>query len=241
MSLSKNSATSWYNKALQSLYKLPGKGTPSEKAWVQKYLGSNKPTQCVKTGDVVKLASQLAKDIPSEKLISLVDTLYSQATTFEEVHLAGCLLNRNPKLKTKVAIQKLNTWLEFTHGWAETDVLCQNNWDTETILANWPKWAKLLTKLSHDKNIHKRRASLVLLVYPVRKSADQRLADMSFANVEKLKHEKEVLVTKAISWILRALLVYHRDEVAKYLKKNHDTLPKIAVREVTNKLTRGKK
>ena len=230
-----------YSQIIGKLHKLPGKGTPSEKAWVQKYLGSNKPTRCIKTGDVVKLASQLAKDIPSEKLIDLVNTLYSQATTFEEMHLAGCLLNRNPKLKTKVAIRKLNTWLKFTHGWAETDILCQNNWDTDLILTNWPKWEKLLSKFVIDNNIHKRRASLVLLVHPVRQSTDQRLANMAFANVEKLKHEKEVLITKAISWILRALLVYHRQEVVDYLAKNRESLPKIAVREVTNKLQTGKK
>jgi 3-methyladenine DNA glycosylase AlkD len=241
MTLSKSLATNWYSKALQSLKKLPGKGTVSEKAWVQHYLGSNKPTRCIKTGDIVKLATQITKEISPDELVSLADNLYFQATTFEEMHLAGAILNHNPKLKTEAGLQKLNTWLNFTHGWAETDVLCQNNWDTEIILTNWLKWAKLLTKFATSKNIHKRRASLVLLVHPVRYSADQRLADMAFANIELLKNEKEVLITKAVSWILRALLVYHRQEVVGYLAKNQDTLPKIAIREVTNKLTRGKK
>jgi 3-methyladenine DNA glycosylase AlkD len=241
MSSSKNSVTSWYSKALSDLKKLPGKGTLGEKVWVQRYLGSNKPTRCIKTGDIVKLGTELAKDVPPAELINLVNNLYSQATTFEEMHLAGVLLNQNPKLKTEVGLKKLNTWLNFTHGWAETDILCQNNWDTDIILANWPKWTKLLTKFAHHKNIHKRRASLVLLVTPVRKSSDQRLADIAFTNIELLKHEKEVLITKAVSWILRALIINHRQKVSDYLAKNKDTLPKIAIREVTNKLTTGKK
>lgn len=251
MQSSPNLVTNWYTKTLQNLKKLPGKGTVKEKAWIQHYLGSNKPTRCIKTGDILKLATNLTRGLPAYaggplkkphvELISLVDSLYSQATTFEEMHLAGAILNRYPKIKTMVGIKKLPQWLNFTHGWAETDVLCQNNWDTEIILINWTKWEKLLTNLVTSKNIQKRRASLVLLVFPVRYSSDQRLANIAFANIEKLKHEKEVLITKAISWILRALIVNHRQEVVDYLAKNRDSLPKIAVREVTNKLTTGKK
>jgi 3-methyladenine DNA glycosylase AlkD len=87
----------------------------------------------------------------------------------------------------------------------------------------------------------KRRASLVLLTRPLRESDDPRLARLAFAIIGRLKHEKDILVTKAVSWLLRALIKYHRREVEAYLEDNMDTLPKIAVRETRNKLQSGRK
>jgi len=49
------------------------------------------------------------------------------------------------------------------------------------------------------------------------------------------------MITKAISWILRAMITYHKDDVRSYLKENLATLPKIAIREVTRKLETGRK
>ncbi|KKS65087.1 MAG: hypothetical protein UV33_C0013G0017, partial [Candidatus Daviesbacteria bacterium GW2011_GWA1_42_6] len=99
----------------------------------------------------------------------------------------------------------------------------------------------LLNKFVKDPDIHKRRASLVLLTKPVSHSDDPRFSDLAFENLDKLKKEKDILITKAVSWLLRDLIKYHRDRVEDYLKANKAILPKIAVREVTNKLQTGKK
>lgn len=99
----------------------------------------------------------------------------------------------------------------------------------------------LLTAFTQDANVHKRRASLVLLTKPLRESDDPRLAKLAFANAGKLKREKDILVTKAVSWILRSLIKHHRAQVEAYLEAHADTLPKIAVRETRVKLQTGKK
>jgi 3-methyladenine DNA glycosylase AlkD len=211
--------------------------------WVQKYLGSNKPTKCTKTEDVIKLAKKIIKDnAPNQKeFIDLLDSLYKNATTFQEVDLAARLLGVAPNSKKQINPTKLDYWLNFTHGWAETDVLCQNNFTDEELLGNWLIWKKLLIKFSKDKNVHKRRASLVLLVKSVRLSPDTRLSDLAFKNINRLKKEKDILITKAVSWILRSLIKFHKEEVASYIIKNKEVLPRIAIREVTNKLITGKK
>ena len=100
---------------------------------------------------------------------------------------------------------------------------------------------KNISQFSMDKNIHKRRASLVLLTFPVRKSQDKRLSDLAFTNIEKLKNENDILITKAISWLLRSLIANHRKEVEIYIDKNINSLPKIAIRETKRKLTTGRK
>jgi 3-methyladenine DNA glycosylase AlkD len=81
----------------------------------------------------------------------------------------------------------------------------------------------------------------VLLCSPVRKHEDEYLATQAIANIEKLKHEKEILITKAISWLLRSMVKHHKKQVASYIEKNKSTLPAIAVRETMMKLTTGKK
>jgi len=236
-------SVSLFKKVTSELKKIPTKGSSSERLWVQKYLGSNKPTKCTKTEDVIKLAKKIIKDnAPNQKeFIDLLDSLYKNATTFQEVDLAARLLGVAPNSKKQINPTKLDYWLNFTHGWAETDVLCQNNFTDEELLGNWLIWKKLLIKFSKDKNVHKRRASLVLLVKSVRLSPDTRLSDLAFKNINRLKKEKDILITKAVSWILRSLIKFHKEEVASYIIKNKEVLPRIAIREVTNKLITGKK
>ena len=80
---------------------------------------------------------------------------------------------------------------------------------------------------------------MVFLTTPVSQSADKRLSDLAFENIDRLKHEKDILITKAISWILRSLVKHHKKEVSKYLEDSKESLPKIAIRETKNKITYG--
>ena len=232
-----------YKQILAKLEKLPVGNTKEGKAWLQKYLGSDKPTKCVKTGDIIGLAKQIVKEnnLNKDNLTKLLDLLYSKAKTYEEIALAASLLSVSPKLKREIDPRRLDDWLSSTCGWAECDVLCQSNFPAEDMLPNWNIWKKLLIKFSKDKNIQKRRASLVLLTKAVRTSTDTRFSDLAFKNIDRLRGEKEILITKAVSWILRSLIKNHKDEVADYLKMNRETLPKIAVREVEMKLATGRK
>jgi len=232
-----------YNIVLKDLHKLNSDKNIKERLWVQKYLGSNKPTGCIRTGDVQKLARKIISEnnLNEKELENLLNLLYSKAKTFEEIDLAAKLLGAAPKLRQKINPNKLDYWINFTYGWAETDVLCQSNFTSDEILSNWNTWKKLLINLNKDKNIQKRRASLVLLTKAVRMSDDEKLSKIAFRNIDVLKKEKEILITKAISWILRSLIKNHKKEVSRYLKINKEILPKIAVREVANKLETGVK
>jgi 3-methyladenine DNA glycosylase AlkD len=80
-----------------------------------------------------------------------------------------------------------------------------------------------------------------MLCSPLRHSDDEQLALATLQNVERLKHEKEVLITKAISWVLRSMVGRHKKLVAQYIKENKESLPPIAIRETLTKLKTGKK
>jgi 3-methyladenine DNA glycosylase AlkD len=66
------------------------------------------------------------------------------------------------------------------------------------------------------------------------------LATIALQNVDQLKNEKEILITKAISWVLRSMVKHHRAAVVQFLKEESG-LPAIAVRETRQVLETGRK
>lgn len=150
------------------------------------------------------------------------------------------LLDHLPKLRRQINPQNLDKWLDNLNGWVQVDSLCQSNFVADDLFLDWSSWKKLIKKFNRDKNINKRRASLFLLTKPVRDSDDKRIAKLVFETIDMLKSEKEILITKAISWLLRDLIKSHKQQVKNYLKDNLNTLPKIAVRETKNKLQTGR-
>ena len=155
--------------------------------------------------------------------------------------MAGILLDTSTKEQRKFNPSCFDVWLEQLIGWAEVDSVCTGSYAATEVPGQWETWNRLLVRFSKSKNINKRRASLVLLCSPFRKAADNRVAVIAFSNINTLKHEHEILITKAISWLLRCMIKYHRAEVISFLKENEDSLPKIAVRETMTVIKTGKK
>lgn len=210
---------------------------------VGKYMGTSKPIINItnpQTREIVKNWLKAHKNLSLQELVDMLDSLF-RGESHTERSLGGKILEYLPRLRAQIEPQCLDTWLEGAEGWGEVDSLCQSSFTASELLDNRHEWEKLLKKFVEDKDVHKRRAALVLLVKPVRESDDQRLTDLAFENLDKLKKEKDVLITKAVSWLLRSLIEKHKDEVVNYLQKNQESLPKIAVREVSRKLLTGKK
>jgi len=137
--------------------------------------------------------------------------------------------------------QQAFDWLGGLSGWCEVDSLCQSTFTAQDLLGDWRSWGKIIDKMSRDTNISRRRASLVLLTKSVRGSNDMRLGDLALKNLERLKGEKDILISKAVSWLSQSLIKYHKEQVASFLATNNDVLPKFVIKEVFNKLTYGTK
>jgi 3-methyladenine DNA glycosylase AlkD len=232
-------AKSYYNQAIRLLIANKGKrsGLPVG------YGGNNDPSLCIK----IPILKMIAKDfLAVNKTISdgefemLLDRLYSGRYDDEKC-FASKLLSLNHQYRRKINPRKLDRWLNTLYGWSQVDSLCQSTFSAKEILTNWPEWEKVIRKFSTDKNINKRRASLVLLIRSLRESGDSKLRKIAFENIDKLKLEKDILITKAISWILREMVKLHKDKIANYLNKNSKSLPRIALRETRRKLETGRK
>lgn len=210
---------------------------------LNKYMGTSKPMYNLASGWTRTLAKnwvRIHQEVSLEDFVKFLDSLYKGESHTERT-FGGKLLEYASKLRKQLDPQLIKRWLSGAEGWGEVDSLCQSSFSAAEVLERWNLWKRLLVEMAIDSDVHKRRASLVLLTKPVRDSKDPRLADLAFANVDKLKGEKDILITKAVSWLLRSLVVNHKERAIRYLEENKGSLPKIAVRETTRKLITGKK
>jgi 3-methyladenine DNA glycosylase AlkD len=210
---------------------------------IQGYIGTSHKYTGISNKTQSDIAKKLYKENPEITFNEFIDLLNSlnNGKSFSEKTIGPMLLSYYKNFQNQITPDHLDSWLENLEGWAEIDTLCQSTFKAETLLAKWNIWDKALDAFSKDKNINKRRASMVLLCKSVRESNDPRLKIRSFKNVEQLKKEKEILITKAVSWILRSMIKNFKNDVQTYLEKNMDSLPKIAIRETRRKLLTGKK
>jgi 3-methyladenine DNA glycosylase AlkD len=173
-------------------------------------------------------------------LMAMTDRLF-RGEAYEEKVLGAVLLQSNACVQRQLTPTRVDDWLNDLSGWAEIDSLCAGAFWAELMAADWPAWRALIQRLAADANINKRRAALVLLTAPTRTSDDPRFRDLGFAVVDKLKAERPILITKAVSWLLRSMARRHGPAVAAYLEANAASLPAIAVRETRVKLATGTK
>jgi 3-methyladenine DNA glycosylase AlkD len=178
--------------------------------------------------------------LSADQILAVVESLFS-GESHEEKTLAALILGHCLRARERARPVDVERWLGQLSGWAEVDALCQSVFTGDELLADWRAWRDAIRKFSRHANANHRRAALVLLTGPVRHSDEARLEELALEVIERLKHERIILVTKAVSWLLRSLVAHHRQAVRRYLEQNAATLPKIAVRETRTKLDTGRK
>lgn len=190
-----------------------------------------------------EIAKSLVREFRNDSHANWFDALayLYQSNIHDERLLAGYLIGANPDLLSFLSPVNFRDWMSRMTGWAEVDSSCQSLFSGKSMAEYWHVWECYLTAAPTDPSISVRRSSLVLLNRPVREKADQRFATQALANIDALKNEQEILITKAVSWLLRELIKNHRQEVEDYLLANQGSLPKIAIREAKAKLATGRK
>lgn len=214
-----------------------------DQAFIRRYLGTPREVLGVRADDLRKLAKEVAKANQAwddAAWMALLDALYA-GDLFEQRSLAGLLLGMLHPLRRRLDLAHLRGWLAQQAGWAEVDTTCQSSWTDKEVLARWGEWDPFLDELSQAGNISLRRASLVLLVTPLRHNADARLTQRSLANVQRLQGERDRMITKAVSWVLRSMVAEQPETVRSYLDAHGGELQATVVREVRKKLETGRK
>ncbi|MFZ1989664.1 MAG: DNA alkylation repair protein [Alphaproteobacteria bacterium] len=226
------------------LTEIRGLARPShrEKQINDSYGGSGRPFYNVSVPDRRAIAKRwLAahKAAPVKEICETIESLF-EGESHEEKTLACLFLAMSAPIRASVKPKDIERWLGKLNGWAEVDSLCQNVF-TDELSSDWPNWQKLIARLSKSKDINKRRASLVLLTRPSAVFRDAHFRDEAFEVIERLQAERDILITKAVSWLLRSMTTHHRKAVAAFMKANAEMLPKIAIRETNTKPKTGTK
>jgi 3-methyladenine DNA glycosylase AlkD len=207
------------------------------------YTGSGRPFFNVSIPDqrrIVRTWLKAHKRAGAEQVLGFADALFA-GDFYEEKILGALVLGSSAGARRLAQPAMVDGWLAGLNGWAEVDSLCASVFGPDELLADWPAWRLTISRLSRDQNVNKRRAALVLLTRPCRLSHDPRFGLLAFEIIDRLKSEREPMVTKAISWLLRSNVARRAREVDAYLEANRSQLPAIAVRETRNKLATGVK
>lgn len=218
-------------------------GTPTKHTHLDSYLGNSHPRYAINNPTLRGIAKdwmRAHRDMTSRQFATMLTSMVKGKSGTEKM-MVGILLDYATKDQRQFDPEIFDQWLDHLEGWVEIDHSCSGKYSRAEVPANIPAWKKLLTGFAKSKNINKRRASIVFLVAPLSESDDERLAAIALANVDRLKGEKEVIITKAISWVLRSMIKHHRKALEDYMRENSDSLPKIAVRETMVKLATGTK
>lgn len=227
--------------ALRGLLQQPSTAERSEQAR-SGYTGSNLLHYGVGVPALRAFLKDWLKHNPLDEATwrATLDQLYN-GQSLEERVVAGMLLAQHGRFRRVLPLETLGDWLGRLQGWNEVDATCQSTFTAAEMLANWPAWQAFLSALSRDPIISKRRASLVLLVRPLRESSDARLLEQAFANISQLSSEHDRLISKAISWLLRSGSRHHGPAITAWLDAHATSLPAFVVREVRTKLMTGRK
>jgi 3-methyladenine DNA glycosylase AlkD len=218
-------------------------GPPRTSVQSDSYLDSGHPIYFVRVPERRRIArAWLAahKSLPTAEVLAVVSSLIA-GRSHEEKTLGAILLGYADAARATVTPGQVDAWLDHLHGWAEVDSLCANVFKAEEMAADWPAWRDGIVRLMGDTNINKRRAALVLLTGPTHYASDDRFHALAYEAIEALKAERDIKITKPVSWLLRSMSDQRPDAVRRYVEAERASLPAIAVRETLTKLNTGTK
>lgn len=231
----------YHREVLALIKKRSGKATAH--TFLDSYLGNSHPRYKINLPTLRAIARdwmRAHRDMSPSRFVKMLSGLAAGESSTEKM-MVGILLDNATSEQKQLSPRVFLKWLDHLVGWAEVDAVCTGKYSKTEIPGHLSEWKTIIGVLSKSNNINKRRASLVFLCSPLRSCDDPKLAAIALSTITRLKSEREVIITKAISWLLRSMVKQHRVAVADYLDKYGDKLPAIAVRETRMKLKTGRK
>ncbi len=188
----------------------------------------------LKKGDVRKVSSELYKTL-EDKSIDNVFALCERLLDEREWPL-GILaydwayrVRRQYDDKTFAIFER---WLkEYVTGWQDCDDFCTHAFGE--LLAQNNELFTYVIEWTRDRNFCVRRASAVILIYPIRRNRYDGIDP--FLISDALMHDSHHLVLQGYGWMLKVLSQVERDSVHDYLLKNKSIMPRTAFRYALEK------
>jgi len=188
----------------------------------------------LRTGDVRKVSSALYRDL-EDKSIDNVFALCERLLDEREWTL-GILaydwayrVRRQYDSETFVIFER---WLkEYVTGWGDCDDFCTHAFGE--LLAQNNELFTHVIEWTRDPNFCVRRASAVILIYPIRRNRYEGIDP--FLISDALMHDSHHLVLQGYGWMLKVLSQVERDSVYEYLVRKKKIMPRTAFRYALEK------
>jgi 3-methyladenine DNA glycosylase AlkD len=194
----------------------------------------------LKSADAHKIAKAFfaeVKNLPKDELFDLCETLW-QSGYLEESGIACEWASRiHPQLKPK-DWTIIDRWVnDYITNWAACDVFCCGGMGkggtVGTFLEMYPQYVKKLRIWAKSKNLWKRRASAVSLIYPAKKKL---FHEDVFAVAEILLLDSEDMVQKGYGWMLKETSNVDEQAVFQFVMKHKAVMPRTALRYAIEKM-----
>jgi 3-methyladenine DNA glycosylase AlkD len=189
--------------------------------------------------EIARTWQRAHKDVARGDLMAVLDVLW-EGQSREERLLVIYLLGRYKRWIPDLTWDYFERWRRDLDNWEVTDGLAQwvlSPW----LLADPKRRLDRLWDLIDDKDVWSRRLGLVSTVPVNRSRKELTIPDLTLELVDRVKEERDGMITKAVSWALREMTKTHPERVSAYLEENRDLLAAHVVREVDNKLQTGLK
>ncbi|MCF7797022.1 MAG: DNA alkylation repair protein [Lentisphaeria bacterium] len=221
---------------IQSLVRneLSLRADPVKAPKMQQYVKSPLPFYGVQSAgqkEVWRLARQKFPKLSWENYAESVKTLWFQAKHHEEKYIALYLLNGYPLHRVPEAMPLYETLLVSCWNWDLLDGIAGGS--VGRLLLKDPTLESWLVKWSQSDNFWMRRAAIIGQL----SLKEHTNAGLLFGFCEKMAHEKEFFIRKAIGWALRQYARTDPVAVKTFVEKMGDRLSGLSRREALKHLT----
>ena len=202
------------------------------------------PTEQVVHGARVPDLRRLAKrwrrghrEAAPDEILALVESLWDGESRDERA-LGLEILFLYPLIVADLKRRHFDRWRADIDNWGVCDFLATR------ILGSWAaaspeKRLRYLEELVGDPEVWSRRLGLVA---SVRLNHDSdAYGEWTLAQVDCVLDERDPMITKAVSWVLRTMTKFDTEAIRSYVESRADRMAAQPRREVRNKLHTGRK
>ncbi|XOB41080.1 MAG: DNA alkylation repair protein [Candidatus Nealsonbacteria bacterium] len=130
------------------------------------------------------------------------------------------------------------SWLkEYVSDWAKCDIFCSRAFGY--FIYGFPEFLSEVRLWTKSKNRWLRRASAVILIYPIKRS--KKFLSHVFKTADILLMDFDDMVQKGYGWMLKETSNIYPKQVFDYVMKNKDKMPRTALRYAIEKYPQGLK
>ncbi len=173
------------------------------------------------------------KDKSKKEIFDICEQLLEKRTC-EETSIAFNWAHRQKKNFTEKDFVRFEKWLKkYIDNWAFCDDFCTHAFGE--FIFERPQFLPKIKTWTKSKNLWLRRASAVILIYPVRK---KKYLKNIFETADILLLDKEDLVQKAYGWSLKEAGNVYPKEVFEFVMKRKEKMPRTALRYAIEKYPR---